>query len=69
MIPGQSLLEERGEVTNSRNLTLKDLQSVSHGVEPYLGSRDFLACLRKMGQVVIISDTFHELSEPLIAWK
>ncbi len=60
------LMHQRVAASRERHLTLKDLQSVSHGVEPYLGSRDFLACLRKMGQVVIISDTFHELSEPLI---
>ena len=33
---------------------------------PYLGARDFLARLRALGQVVIISDTFHEFSEPLV---
>ena len=35
-------------------------------IDPYLGARDFLARLRGMGQVVIISDTFHEFSEPLV---
>ena len=35
--------------------------------EPYLGAREFLARLRTMGNVIIISDTFHEFSEPLAA--
>ena len=35
-------------------------------MDPYLGARDFLVRLRAMGQVVIISDTFHEFSEPLV---
>jgi phosphoserine/homoserine phosphotransferase len=35
-------------------------------VEPYLGARDFLARLRQLGQVIIISDTFHELAEPTV---
>jgi phosphoserine/homoserine phosphotransferase len=60
------LMHRRVASSRSRKLTLRDLQSVSHGVEPFLGARDFLTRLRAMGQVVIISDTFHELSEPLI---
>src|SRR5262249_12929670 len=35
--------------------------------EPFLGAREFLARLRSLGNVVIISDTFHEFSEPLAA--
>ena len=60
------LMHRRVAATRSRGITLRELQAISHGVEPYLGARDFLARLRTMGQVVIISDTFHELSEPLI---
>ena len=48
-------------------LTLAQLQLIAHAVEPYLGAREFLARLRTMGNVVIISDTFHEFSEPLAA--
>ena len=32
-----------------------------------MGAREFLARLRMLGNVVIISDTFHEFSEPLAA--
>ena len=60
------LMHRRVDATRARSLTLKELQSVAHAVEPYLGARDFLARLRTLGQVVIISDTFHELSEPLV---
>src|SRR5689334_25101007 len=48
-------------------LTLANLQAIAHAVEPYLGAREFLARLRMMGNVIIISDTFHEFSEPLAA--
>src|SRR5262249_61232047 len=48
-------------------LRLADLQAIAHAVEPYLGAREFLARLRTMGNVIIISDTFHEFSEPLAA--
>ena len=60
------LMHRRVDATRSRCLTLKELQAVAHQVEPYLGARDFLSRLRALGQVVIISDTFHEFSEPLV---
>src|SRR5207247_3355197 len=56
----------RVAATRARGLTLRDLQGVSHAVEPYLGAREFLLRLRGMGQVIVISDTFHEFSEPLL---
>jgi phosphoserine/homoserine phosphotransferase len=59
------LMNRRVAATRTRGLTLRDMQAVAHAVEPYLGAREFLGRLRGMGQVVIISDTFHEFSEPL----
>jgi phosphoserine / homoserine phosphotransferase len=59
------LMERRVSATRARGLTLRDLQGLAHAVEPYLGAREFLTRLRALGQVVIISDTFHEFSEPL----
>jgi len=61
------LMHRRIEAASRAGLTLADLQRVAHGVEPYLGARDFLARLRALGNVVIISDTFHEFSEPIAA--
>jgi phosphoserine/homoserine phosphotransferase len=60
------LMHRRVAATRARGLTLRDLQAIAHTVDPYLGSRDFLIRLRALGQVVIISDTFHEFSEPLV---
>ena len=60
------LMRLRIEATRTRGLTLRQLQEVAHSVEPYLGARDFLTRLRQLAQVVIISDTFHELAEPLV---
>lgn len=60
------LMHRRVDATRSKGLTLQQLQSITSVVEPYLGARDFLGRLRSLGQVVIISDTFHELSEPLV---
>ncbi len=59
------LMHVRVAALEQRGLTLRELQSVAHAVEPYLGARDLIARLRRMGNVVIISDTFHELSDPL----
>jgi phosphoserine / homoserine phosphotransferase len=59
------LMHKRVAATRSKNLTLRELQTIAHAVEPYLGAREFLARLRALGQVVVISDTFHEFSEPL----
>jgi len=61
------LMARRVAATRERGVTLRQLQEVAHSVEPFLGAREFLARLRSMGQVVIISDTFHELAEPLVA--
>ena len=61
------LMRRRVEACRRANLTLADLQRLAHAVEPYLGAREFLARLRMLGNVVIISDTFHEFSEPLAA--
>ncbi len=59
------LMRRRIDAANRVGLTLKDVQAVAHGVEPYLGATEFVARLRRLGNVVIISDTFHEFSDPL----
>lgn len=61
------LMRRRVEACRRADLKLADLQRLAHAVEPYLGAREFLARLRTLGNVVIISDTFHEFSEPLAA--
>ena len=59
------LMRRRIAATHSAGLKLAELQALSHSVAPYLGAREFISRLRKMGNVLIISDTFHEFSEPL----
>lgn len=60
------LMRRRVGATREHGLKLADLEEVAHSMEPYLGARDFLARLRMRGQVIIISDTFHEFAEPLV---
>lgn len=59
------LMRRRIEASRKAGIKLADLQIISHAVEPYLGAREFVSRLRALANVVIISDTFHEFSEPL----
>lgn len=59
------LMRLRLAAARRARLTLADLQALAHAVEPYLGAREYVARLRAMGNVVIISDTFHEFADPL----
>jgi phosphoserine/homoserine phosphotransferase len=61
------LMRRRVAGAAKAGLKLADLQAIAHAVEPFLGARDFMARLRTIGNVIIISDTFHEFSEPLAA--
>ena len=61
------LMSHRVAAACRAGLKLADLQRIAHAVEPFLGAREFMARLRMLGNVVIISDTFHEFSEPLAA--
>lgn len=63
----QDLMRRRVDAAARAGLKLADLQRVAHAVEPFLGAKDFLARLRQIGNVIIISDTFHEFSEPIAA--
>lgn len=59
------LMRMRVAAAQQAGLRLADLQALAHAVEPYLGAREFVARLRSMGNVVLISDTFHEFADPL----
>src|SRR6185436_16337499 len=57
------LMSHRVAAACRAGLKLADLQRIAHAVEPFLGAREFMARLRMLGNVVIMSDTFHEFSE------
>lgn len=61
------LMRRRVTAARRAGLRLADLQVIAYAVEPYLGSREFVARLRTLGNVIIISDTFHEFADPLAA--
>jgi phosphoserine/homoserine phosphotransferase len=61
-----ALMRRRVDATRAHRVTLRDLQSIAHAIEPFLGAREFLSRLRGSGQVIVISDTFHEFADPLM---
>lgn len=48
-------------------LAMRDLEAVVSGLAPLEGAADFLDWLRSQCQVAILSDTFYELANPLMA--
>jgi phosphoserine / homoserine phosphotransferase len=61
------LMRHRLGIMAERGLGFKDIQAAANTLEPLPGAAEFLAWLRARFQVAIISDTFHELAEPLVA--
>ncbi|SVB40415.1 uncharacterized protein METZ01_LOCUS193269, partial [marine metagenome] len=66
-IPSYSdLMDCRLEIIKSNNLKISDIVSATNKLELLDGSLDFLNEVRKDFQVVILSDTFHEIAYPLM---
>jgi phosphoserine/homoserine phosphotransferase len=61
------LMRRRLEILDANNLKLADIQRVIGGMRPLDGAAEFLDWLRTGFQVIILSDTFDELSAPLMA--
>ncbi len=61
------LMSARLKILEKHGLTLQDIQQVIATIEPLPGARDFLNWLRTKMQVIIVSDTFREFAEPLMA--
>lgn len=60
------LMKQRLALLDQHNLRLPDIQAVIATLEPLPGAADFLDWLRERFQVIILSDTFYEFSEPLM---
>ena len=61
------LMQKRLVVLRQHGIKLKDVQDVIAGLSPLAGAREFLAWLRKRSQVIILSDTFYEFVNSLMA--
>ena len=60
------LMKQRLKLLRENNLGLSDIQNVISTMSPMEGAIDFVAWLKERFQVVILSDTFYEFSEPLM---
>ena len=61
------LMKQRLCLLEEHNLGLDDIREVIAGMAPLDGAKEFIDWLRARFQVVILSDTFYEFSQPLMA--
>lgn len=61
------LMKGRLEILRKHKLTLKDIQEVIAQLEPLPGAMQFVNWLRSKAQLIIVSDTFIEFADPLLA--
>lgn len=60
------LMKQRLRILAEHNLTLQDIQAVIATLKPLDGAVEFVDWLRERFQVIILSDTFYEFSQPLM---
>ncbi len=60
------LMRQRLRILDEHGLKLPDIQAVIAELEPLPGAVDFINWLRERFQVIILSDTFYEFSQPLM---
>lgn len=61
------LMRRRLEILDENKLKLQDIQQVIGTMRPLDGAAEFLDWLRARFQVLILSDTFDEFAQPLMA--
>ena len=60
------LMKQRLRILDEHGLKLNDIQKVIATLKPLDGAAEFVNWLRERFQVVILSDTFYEFSQPLM---
>lgn len=60
------LMKQRLGLLDQHGLKIDDIQEVIATLEPLPGAIDFVNWLRERFQVIILSDTFYEFSQPLM---
>ena len=60
------LMKQRIRILEENNLGLKEIQDVIATLKPLEGAVEFIDWLRERFQVIILSDTFYEFSQPLM---
>jgi phosphoserine / homoserine phosphotransferase len=61
------LMKRRLELLKEHGLTLHDIQKVISLLKPLPGALEFIQWLRSQTQLILVSDTFVEFADPLIA--
>jgi phosphoserine / homoserine phosphotransferase len=61
------LMKKRLGILAEKNLKLKDITDVIATMEPLPGAREFVDWLRSRTQLIVLSDTFEEFAQPLMA--
>ena len=61
----QDLMKHRINVLNKKNIKAKLLFEIAKTIKPFKGALKFLSTIRKSHQVIILSDTFFNLSQPI----
>jgi len=60
------LMKQRLRILSEHGYKLQDIQEVIATLSPLEGAREFIDWLRERFQVIILSDTFYEFSQPLM---
>lgn len=60
------LMTQRLRILREHKLGIHEIQEVIAGLKPLEGAREFVDWLRERFQVMILSDTFYEFSQPLM---
>lgn len=60
------LMKQRLRILDEHNLGIKEIQEVIETLSPMEGAPEFVDWLRERFQVVILSDTYYEFSQPLM---
>lgn len=61
------LMQYRLKILDEHKLTIHDIQSVIATIQPYQGALETTKWLREISRFVIVSDTFVEFAQPLMA--
>ena len=61
------LMACRLDILREKGLGLKEIQEVIATIDPLPGAKEFLDALRRETQVIILSDTFEQFAQPLMA--
>ena len=62
----KTLMKKRIEVLNNNNIKSDLLFEVAKTIEPYEGAVEFLEKIKEKYQIIVLSDTFYNLSAPII---